>query len=136
MKLQIISDRTFVVDNGYIGVHFSDINEIQKSTIDMIKCVNSLYYVENPYILVQHLASKLRYGGVLHIVDNDAFCLFESCVSNKKNLEKIFENGRKSISDLELISKMLQGVGLEILQSFVDYNTGKFTIIGKKPHAE
>lgn len=133
MNIQIISDRNTPIEHDYVGIHFSEINTLKTSTIDNIKCLEVVDYIEDVTSFIFLLVSKLKYGGIITVTGNDFWCIVEECEHNEQAIKKLFVNNKKSISTLELIKKEIKQNNLDIIEVFLNYTDGKYFIVGQKP---
>lgn len=138
MKVSVIHNNNQQPEQSeYVEIHHSEFARLSNSTLNEIKIVNTLDYVESPEELINTAISKMRYGGRLIISGIDVILLCDKILNGKANISTIrssLYSGRKSISHYEHIKNYIIQSGLKIKLINLDKDTNQYLIIGEKPN--
>ncbi len=113
----LVSDNiiTFTDTNGKLMALKPDVTlSIIKNSKDEKACVQKLYYNENVYRVSKssHSFKEIMQTGLECIGDIDDYCIFEVIMLAAKSLESISDNYVLDISHLNIISTLIDSLGI------------------------
>lgn len=138
MKISIIhNNHEQPEQSDYIEIHYSEFKQLSNSTLNSIKIVNTLDYVDSPEELISVAITKMRYGAELIISGMDVVLIADKILNGKADIPTIRNSlyaGRKNISNYEYIKNIIIQLGLKIKLINLDKDTNQYLIIGEKPN--
>ncbi len=141
----LVSDNiiTFTDTNGRLMALKPDVTlSIIKNSKDQKSCVQKLYYNENVYRVSKssHSFKEIMQAGLECIGDIDEYCIFEVIMLAAKSLESISENYVLDISNLNIISSLIDSLGIsakaEILKCVSEKNVSEIQRICQNEGAD
>lgn len=137
MQVSIIHNRREQPQKSpFIEVHFSEVEQIADAVLTHVKIIDTLDYVENPENLIATAIAKMRYGATLTIVATDIFSLADKIVNGASNIDevrKLIYGGRKSISNVEHVKRLIEQYRLVVDLVNLDRASNQYMIIARKP---